>query len=85
MSREPLAASDGKDDSFVTVSVNTLLSPERTINNTERGSLAFLGLCTLGCCQLCALNTILFVGMCYDMFYSVHKSHRYVTQFDEFP
>jgi len=35
MSREPLAARDGKDDSFVTVSVNSLLSPERPINNTR--------------------------------------------------
>lgn len=36
MSWEPFAASDGKDDSFVTVSVNSVLSPEQPINNGEK-------------------------------------------------
>lgn len=54
MSLEPLAASDGKDDSFVTVSVNSLLSPERPINNTGRESFTLVSgsVDAVGCCQL---------------------------------
>lgn len=70
-----MAASDGKDDSFVTVSVNSLLSPERPFNNTgeERFSLVSRPLYAVGCCQLRAVKPSPFIGMWYDMLYGMYK------------